>query len=173
MYEKAQTTNKTVKLQIDIFEKQLPAPLSRWTRETEMHLGNGGTYKQMDNITCVTQYHLKYQLNHNFNNFLHLHSVSSNEWTSKIRSCTHTKKMLQNIFWIFIINTPNEHFIRCSLEFFTYYSAAVAYRLLRFDVLSVQRCSSAYHCCNLWLFELLSPSCPLWPVWPFSSDLSH
>ena len=37
----------------------------------------------------------------------------------------------------------------------------------------VQRCSSAYHCCNVWLFALLSPSCQLWPVCPFSSDLSH
>ena len=36
-------------------------------------------------------------------------------------------------------------------------SAAVAYPLNRFDALCVQRCSSAYHCCNVWLFALLSP----------------
>ena len=38
-----------------------------------------------------------------------------------------------------------------------------------FDTLCVQRCSSAYHCCDTWLFVLLSPSYQLRPVWPFSS----
>ena len=44
---------------------------------------------------------------------------------------------------------------------------------LRFYELCAQICSSAYHCCNLWLFALLSPSCQLWLVLPFSSDLFH
>ncbi|MEQ2309026.1 hypothetical protein AMECASPLE_034357 [Ameca splendens] len=41
----------------------------------------------------------------------------------------------------------------------------------RFDVLCVQRCSSACLGCNEWLFELLLPFYQLEPVWPFSSDL--
>ncbi len=43
----------------------------------------------------------------------------------------------------------------------------------RFDMLCVQRCSSADLSCNEWLFELLSPFYQLDPVWPFSSDLCH
>ena len=53
--------------------------------------------------------------------------------------------------------TPSEHFIRYLLDYST---AAVAYPF-RGLTLSVQRCSSAHHCCNVWLFALLSPSCEL------------
>ena len=40
-------------------------------------------------------------------------------------------------------------------------------------MLCVQRCSSAYHFCNVWLFALMSPSCQLRPslvllLWPLS-----
>jgi len=41
----------------------------------------------------------------------------------------------------------------------------------RFDVLCVQRCSSADLGCNEWLFEWLLPSYQLEAVWPFSCDL--
>ena len=53
----------------------------------------------------------------------------------------------------------------------TYWSsAAVACPLKRFHMLRVQKRSSAYHYCNVWLLPYLLPSCQLWPVWPFSSD---
>ena len=61
--------------------------------------------------------------------------------------------------------TLSEHFIRYLLELFLVCCG--------FDALCVHRCSSAYHCCNVWLFALLSPSCQLRSVWPFSSDLSR
>ena len=47
-------------------------------------------------------------------------------------------------------------------------SAAVAYP--RRGLMCLQRCSSAYNCCNAWSFALPSPSCQLRPVRPF--DLS-
>ena len=62
----------------------------------------------------------------------------------------------------------NQYTLSVSLTYWS--SAVVAYPLWR--VLCVQRCSSAYHCCNVWLFALLSTSCQLCRVWPFSSDLS-
>ena len=46
-------------------------------------------------------------------------------------------------------------------------------RCSRCSRLMPQRCSSAHHCCNAWLFVLLSPSCQLRPASPFSPDLSH
>ena len=64
-----------------------------------------------------------------------------------------------------------EHFSRYlfTLFFRLKSSAAVAYPLKRFDTLCVQRCSSAYHCCNVWLFAFLSASTSLaLLLWPLS-----
>ena len=35
-------------------------------------------------------------------------------------------------------------------------------------MLCVQRCSSAYHFCNVWLLCYCHLPCQLWPDWPFS-----
>ena len=63
--------------------------------------------------------------------------------------------------------TPSEHFIRYLFirDLFLRLIgliAAVVDPLKRCDALSFPRCSSAHHCCNVWLFALLSPSCQLW-----------
>ena len=69
----------------------------------------------------------------------------------------HSVSILLGIYWTFFRGIKS--------------SAAVAYPL-RGLTHCVPRCSSAYHCCNAWLFALLSHSCQLQPVWPFSSALS-
>ena len=59
-----------------------------------------------------------------------------------------------------------EHFIRYLLDLLVFCCCSIST-----DTLHIQRCSSAYHCCNVWLFALLSPSCELQPVWTFSDLL--
>ena len=68
-----------------------------------------------------------------------------------------------------VIQVPfSEHFIQHLLDLFFRLIG-----LLLLDALCVQRFSSAYHCCNVWLFALLPPFSQLRPAWLFSSDLSH
>ena len=50
--------------------------------------------------------------------------------------CTYTQGALYQVFITLILSTY-------------WSSAAVPYPLKRFDALCVQRCSSAYHCCNI------------------------
>ena len=95
----------------------------------------------------------------------------------------HFKKIYKETKWLHCYHikyTLSELFIRYLLYvfFYTYRSsAAAAYPLRMFQTFCVQWCSSAYQCCNVWLFALLSPSCQLWPVralllWPPSFSVS-
>ena len=79
-----------------------------------------------------------------------------------------------SIIHAFLYMLP-EHFTGYLLESYFYLLAFCCCSLstLRFDALCVQRCSSAYHCCNVWLFALLSPSWQLWPVWLLCSSGSN
>ena len=82
------------------------------------------------------------------------------------------KWMILSIPLLLVLSSNDIHSVSTLLSIY-WSSAAVAYPLRRLTPSCVQRCSYAYHCCNAWLFALLSPTGQLWPVWSFFSDLSQ